>query len=118
MSISRVLFGYHLLSSPPLQCSYLKYELITEFIDKVPIDQHENITAMHIKKRAFDRHKFYNGKSLRLHSLQRAIRSLGISKTILGFHNQLGIQELTESYYAYGYIIEDLWFILKSFFNF
>ena len=25
------------------------------------------------------------------------------SKTILGFHNQLGIQGLTESYNSYGY---------------
>ena len=80
MSISRVLFGYHLLSSPPLQCSYLKYELITEFLDKVPFDQHDNMTTMHINKKAFDRYKFQSGKSSRLYLLQIAIISLGISQ--------------------------------------
>ena len=81
-SISRIFLGYNLLSNPPpsYTCSYLKYELITEFLDKVPVDQHGNIMAMHLKKRAFDRYKFQCGKSSRLYSLWIAITSLGISQ--------------------------------------
>ena len=67
-------------SPPSYICSYLKYELITEILDKVPVDQHGNIMAMHLKKRAFDRYKFQCGKSSRLYSLWIAITSLGISQ--------------------------------------
>ena len=55
---------------PSYTCSYLKYELITEFLDKVPVDQHGNITTIHLKKKAFDRYIFQCGKSSRLYSLQ------------------------------------------------
>ena len=48
---------------PCYSCSYLKYELITVFLDKVPVDQHGNITAMHMEKRALDRNKFQSGTS-------------------------------------------------------
>ena len=65
-------------------CSYLKYELITEFLDKVPVDQNGNITNMHMKKRVFDRYKFQCGKSSRLYSLQIAVISLGISQDHFG----------------------------------
>ena len=45
------------IEQPPCchTCSYLKYELITEFLDKIPVDQHGNIMTMHLKKkRAFE----------------------------------------------------------------
>ena len=81
MSISRTsLVISHWAISPSYRCSYLKYELITEFLDKVPFDQHDNITTMHMKKRAFDRCKFQSGKSSRLYSFQTAVTSLGISQ--------------------------------------
>ena len=41
----------------PHTYSYLKYK----FLDKVPFDPHDNITTMHMKKRAFDRYKFQSG---------------------------------------------------------
>ena len=65
MSISRVFLVYQSLSNPIpcYSCSYLKYELITEFLDKAPVDQHGNITAMHMKKRALDRYQFQSGTS-------------------------------------------------------
>ena len=67
-------------SPPSYICSYLKYELITDFLDKVPVEQHGNITAMHMKRRALEGCKFHYGKSSRLHSLQTAITSLRISQ--------------------------------------
>ena len=69
---------------PSYTCSYFKYEFITEFLDKVPIDQHGNIMPMHMKKRAFDRYEFQCGKSSRLYSLQIAVTSLGISQDHFG----------------------------------
>ena len=42
-------------SLPSYTCSYLKYELITQFLDKGPVVQHGNITAMHMKNRALER---------------------------------------------------------------
>ena len=76
---------------------------MTEFLDKVPVDQHGNITTMNMKERAFDRYKFQCGKSSRLYSLQIAITSLGISQDHSWIPNQLGHQELTKSCYTCGY---------------
>ena len=50
-------------SPPAYTCPYLKYELITEFLDKVPIAKHDNMTTMHMKKGVFDRYKFQSRKS-------------------------------------------------------
>ena len=67
-------------SPPAYTWPYLKYELITEFLDKVPIAKHENMMTMHMKKGVFDRYKFQSGKSSRLYSFQVAITNLGISQ--------------------------------------
>ena len=67
-------------SPPAYTWPYLKYELITEFLDKVAIAKHENMMTMHMKKGVFDRYKFQSGKSSRLYSFQVAITNLGISQ--------------------------------------
>ena len=41
--------------------------------------------------------QFYSKKSTRLYSFLTVITSLGNPETILGFDNQQGVQELTES---------------------
>ena len=92
---------------------------ITEFLDKIKFDQHDNIRTMHMKKGAFDRYKFQSGKSSGLYSLQIAVTVWGSPKTILGFHNQLVLQELTESCYTCDYgLFHNFDLLFNSFFIF
>ena len=81
MSVSRVFLGYQSLSNPHLHtCSYLKYELITELLDKNtswPTWKHHNYAY---EEKGLWRYKFQSEKSSRLYSLQIAITSLGISQ--------------------------------------
>ena len=90
-------------SPPSYTCSYLKYELITDFLDKYQLNNMETSRLCIWKKRALEGYKFNCGKYSRLHSLQTAITSLGISQDHSWIPNQLGLQELTESCYTCGY---------------
>ena len=103
-------------SPPSYICSYLKYELITDFLDKVPVEQHGNITAMHMKRRALEGCKFHYGKSSRLHSLQTAITSLRISQDHFGVPYSAGSPRVHwKLLYIWIWFIPDLWSILIHF---
>ena len=65
------------------------------------------------KEKGFWQMQFYSKKSTRFYSFLTVITSSGIPETILGFDNQRGVQELTES--CYGFIAA-LYFYLSFYF--